>query len=108
MEKLNNQGLGPAPLGFSVVKEISDDVGLLSGCAAGVIVENIYKLKTKVDAKETDLTQAGVITDKINSAIRQQIRGYVSDLNSVVSARLIEPESRVDSLANMLKMALFT
>lgn len=52
-----------------------------------------------------ELDTAGVVTDKINSALRQQIRGYVSDLNSVVSVRLETHDSRIEDLANMLKLS---
>lgn len=52
-----------------------------------------------------ELDTAGVVTDKINSALRQQIRGYVSDLNSVVSVRLETHDSRIEDLTNMLKLS---
>jgi hypothetical protein len=43
--------------------------------------------------------------DKINSAIRQQIRGYVSGLSSAASVRLITHDSRIENLAHMLKLS---
>ena len=103
MNKLYQSGLGPEPLGFSVAKFVNDDLGLINGPAVGVNVANIKKLRTKPDATIDDLTKAGIITDKINSAIRQQIKGYVSDLNSVVSVSLMEHDDAIKDLAEMLR-----
>ena len=103
INKLYQSGLGPEPLGFSVAKFVNDDLGLINGPAVGVNVANIKKLRTKPDATIDDLTKAGIITDKINSAIRQQIKGYVSDLNSVVSVSLMEHDDAIKDLAEMLR-----
>lgn len=103
IKKLYQFGLGPEPLGFSVAKFVNDDLGLINGPAVGVNVANIKKLRTKPDATIDDLTKAGIISDKINSAIRQQIKGYVSDLNSVVSVSLMEHDDAIKDLAEMLR-----
>jgi len=76
-----------------VAQNISNDLGTVSGYGVGVRVENILKMRVKPDATERDLLELGIMTDKINSAIRQQIRGYISDLNSVVSVSLVEPDT---------------
>ena len=105
IDTLHKHGLGPKPLGFSVVKSAISEDGRVAGCAVGVEVENILKLKRKSKATELDFKNAGIITDKINSSLRQQIRGYVSDLNSVVSVRLDCADSRIEDLASMLKLS---
>lgn len=105
IERLYKHGLGPKPLGFALAKNVASDTGKMDGWAVGVEVENIKKLKRKTDATKLELDTAGVVTDKINSALRQQIRGYVSDLNSVVSVRLETHDSRIEDLANMLKLS---
>lgn len=87
------------------MKHASSADNRINGCCVGVEVENISKLKRKPKATEADLTKTGIITDKINSSIRQQIRGYVSDLNSVVSVSLMEHDERIEDLATMLKLS---
>lgn len=103
IEKLSKHGLGPKALGFSIVKHTTSTDGKLNGISVGVDVENINKLRKKAKATAEDFEKIGVIPDRINSALRQQIRGYVSDLNSVICVRLQQHDPRINELAIMLK-----
>jgi hypothetical protein len=51
---------------------------------AGYEVQSAFDLPTKVDCTEAECVAAGVTPDKIKSCVRQQLNGYVTDLNSVV------------------------
>jgi hypothetical protein len=82
--RLHAAGLGPKPLGICYVRKFSRGLSVRPGETAGILIEDINKLPAKRDASEEEIIAAGVTPDRIKSCVRQQIRGYVSDLNSVV------------------------
>ena len=81
--RLYRAGLGPEPLSLVVVPRYR---AWFSGgwtFTAGYRVANLRDQAPKLPATEADLRAAGVIPDRTLSSIREQINGYVSDLNSL-------------------------
>ncbi|MEM6729148.1 MAG: hypothetical protein AAF618_11660 [Pseudomonadota bacterium] len=103
-EKLHRAGLGPAVRGYCVVLDFAPWYAAPS-ITAGYYVENLKLKLPKTPATEHDLTRAGVLPDRIKSCLRQQIRGYVSDLNSVVGVMPIDADEEVAELRAALEMA---
>lgn len=77
-------GIGPAVMGCAVVDDLAVDNTPVRGPAAGIVVDDLTTYPEKRSTTKRELSAAGVQLDRLGSAIRAQIRGYVSDLNSVV------------------------
>lgn len=77
-------GIGPAVSGCAVVDDLSVEGTPVRGPAAGIVVDDLTTYPEKRSTTKRELSAAGVQLDRLGSAIRAQIRGYVSDLNSVV------------------------
>jgi hypothetical protein len=97
--RLHAAGLGPKPLGICYVRHFSHGLSGRPGETAGILIEDINKLPAKRDATEEEIIAAGVTPDRIKSCVRQQIRGYVSDLNSVVG---VIPTGAGDEIRSLL------
>lgn len=102
-QRLHEAGVGPAVLGGCVVRNFNPWYSSVSTITAGMFVENLKWRLPKRKTTENDLTRAGVFPDRINSCLRQQIRGYVSDLNSVVGVMPINAEAKVKSMEAMME-----
>jgi hypothetical protein len=87
--RLWKAGLGPRPLGLTFAERVYRD-GLCLGPTMGLISENVEHLPTKPLCSDHDMISAGVTPDKIRSSVRQQMRGYVVDLCSVVGVQPID------------------
>lgn len=96
MQRLHAAGLGPAPLSLVVAPNYRALFSRGPTFSAGYRVENIFKLPEKEPATEAQMRAAGVIPDGSLASIREQIRGYVSDLNS---ARGVMPDGGEDEVA---------
>ena len=96
--RLHDAGLGPKPLGLCHVRDFS--CRLFGGWSetAGIIISDIRKLPPKADATEEQIIAAGVTIDAIRSCLRQQINGYVSDLNSVVGVMPVDADRQIEAL----------
>ena len=76
-------GLGPQPLGVCFMDQMSRD-GRDLGAACGLLTQNVFRLPRKRKCLRRDVEIAGVVPDGILSCVRQQVRGYVIDLCSVI------------------------
>ena len=76
------------------------------GIVFGIMVENLRNYSRKRPATLEQLEAAGVVPDRTSSCLRQQIRGYVSDLNSVVGVRPLAAEVEVQRVQRQLEDAL--
>ena len=94
MKRLWAAGLGPEPLGFTFTNSYVRD-GVRMGATAGLISENVERLPRKLRCREQDLAEAGVQIDKFRASVRQQLRGYVIDLNAAVGLTPIDGEADV-------------
>jgi len=97
-ERLHRAGLGPRLLGLCVARRLVDDGRLDGGFAAGIMVEDARRLPAKAPARDEDMERAGIRPDRIRSAIRQQVNGYVVDLNSVVGVMPLDAEEEIASI----------
>jgi len=94
-KRLYDAGLGPKPLGICMAADFihnghHDTAGLI-----GLSTEDATLLSPKLPASESEILAAGVYPDKIKSCLRQQINGYVVDLNSVVGVVPIDADEEV-------------
>lgn len=69
---------------------------------AGIFIENLDNYPRRAPVTLEEMISAGVKPDKIKSAIRQQINGYVSDLNSVVGVMPITAEKEIYEIESLL------
>ena len=98
--RLWRAGLGPQPLGICLVdKLIIDSVEM--GPTCGLLTQNVHKLPRKLDCKLEQIVKAGVVPDHILSCVRQQLRGYVTDLCSVKGCQPFEAEDEVKTLEKL-------
>ncbi|CEA05846.1 hypothetical protein BN1049_02303 [Pseudomonas saudimassiliensis] len=101
---LHRAGLGPRPLGVCLILTYKSPVSKAPCLNAGLFIENIHHYPPKHPATADDMLKAGVGPDKIKSCVRQQIKGYVSDLNSVVGVMPLSGQNDVLDI----EQALFT
>lgn len=92
--RLHAAGLGPAVTGIVFAHQFEPWYGLTT-VTAGYFVENLKWKLPKRKTTKADLARAGVVPDRINSCLREQIRGYVSDLNSVVGVMPVDAEKEI-------------
>lgn len=97
---------GPAVGRAVVIRELTYDDGAAPSPTAGFEVADLTRYLRKAPASAEDLARAGVSPDRIASALRQQIRGYVSDLDSVVGVLPREAAAEVDAVEVRLAQAL--
>lgn len=95
--RLWRAGLGPQPLGLCFVDQFQRDEETL-GPTCGFLTEDVTRLRPKLRCRVEDVESAGVRPDKIMSCIRQQMRGYVVDLCSVVGCVPIDAEAETARL----------
>lgn len=95
-ERLSRARLGPAPLGVCIAHSLISDTGQDTGTAFGIMTEDATKLPRKAEGTEASMIAAGVLPDKIRSCTRQQVNGYIVDLNSVVGVMPQEADGEVD------------
>lgn len=103
--RLAATGIGPATGDFVLLRTLDDGEGNAS-VSAGFKIANLMAYVRRRQASPADLDAAGVSIDRIRSALRQQIRGYVSDLDSVVGVYPLGAEDEVRSVEARLAAAL--
>ena len=104
--RLYEAGLGPRVLGLCIALHYTDVDGANRGFSMGIVSENVAALPPKRPASEEEFLAAGVTLDRLNSAIRQQVNGYVVDLNSVVGVMPVDAEDEVAAIERQLAAAL--
>jgi hypothetical protein len=107
-ERLAEAGLGPKVRGFVVVQDYTCGYAMGSGSTAGLIVDDLTDYPVKAQTRHEELLAIGVVPDRILSCLRQQIRGYVADLNSVVAVHAKDAEEEVAQLTGALRRAAET
>lgn len=101
-KRLHEAGLGPMPLGVCLVMDYQSKVDDTPCVNAGIFIDNLNKYPPRPPVTVPEMLAAGVRPDKILSCIRQQINGYVSDLNSVVGVMPIDAEEHISRLEVLL------
>jgi hypothetical protein len=100
--RLHAAGLGPKPFGIIYVRNFAYKFSIKKSETAGIMIENILNLAPKKNATEENIVAAGVMPDRLKSCIRQQINGYVSDLNSVVGVMPLDAEQEIAEIVSRL------
>lgn len=98
--RLWRAGLGPQPLGICLVDRLYRDNEAL-GPSHGFRSRNVRRMRPKLRGRLEHLEAAGVRPDKIMNCVRQQVRGYVIDLCSVVGCiptDAEDPTARIEAL----------
>ncbi|MBL37765.1 MAG: hypothetical protein CMP07_05085 [Xanthomonadales bacterium] len=104
--RLHACGLGPKVIGCVAVRSLESFYSPGVSHSFGIMVENLRNYSRKRPATLEQLEAAGVVPDRTSSCLRQQIRGYVSDLNSVVGVRPLAAEVEVQRVQRQLEDAL--
>ncbi|MFW6028377.1 MAG: hypothetical protein ACOC9Q_02510 [bacterium] len=105
-ERLHKAGIGPRVLGLCVARRFRDGRRDDRSFAAGFRIENAALKPPRPAATQSQLIEAGVRPDQINSAVRQQVNGYVVDLNSVVGVVPVEAEAEVSAVEAQIAAAM--
>lgn len=92
--RLWKAGLAPRPRGFSFVQRLFRE-GEPLGQTMGMIQEDVGDLPRKPDGTTAEMLAAGVRPDKLEICTRQQKRGYIVDLCSVVGVQPLDAERDV-------------
>lgn len=105
-ERLHKAGIGPRVLGLCLARRFRDGHRLDRSFAAGFMVENAALKPPRPAATQSQLIDAGVRPDQINSAVRQQVNGYVVDLNSVIGVVPVAAEADVAAVEAQIAAAM--
>lgn len=100
--RLWRAGLGPQPLGVCFIRNFVRDSRDL-GPTCGILVQDVFQLPRKLRGTLVQLQQAGVVPDRILSCVRQQVRGYVVDLCSVVGCVPAEANTEIARLEQLFR-----
>lgn len=104
-QRLHAAGLGPKVTGCVAIRSFEPYYSLEPTYSSGLVVEDLRGYRRKSRATLDQLEAAGVTADRNRSCIRQQIRGYVSDLNSVVGVMPVDAEAEVLQVQQQLERA---
>lgn len=97
-QRLHRAGLGPKVLGVCVALRWIDATRGAKGHSAGFMSEDVWDLPPKEPASAAEFLAAGVRLDRLGSALRQQVNGYIVDLNAAVG---VMPTDAEDELAEL-------
>ena len=103
--RLHDCGLGPAVAGCVAVPSFESFYAAGASHSFGILVEDLRRYPRRRPVTLAQLESAGVAPDRTASCIRQQIRGYVSDLNSVVGVTPVDAEAEVLAVQYQLERA---
>jgi len=103
--RLYRCGLGPNVTGCVVVKNFEPYYGRGACRSFGILVDDLRGYPRRTRATAEQIEAAGVIVDRSRSCLRQQIRGYVSDLNSTVGVMPVDAEAEVRQIERQLEHA---
>jgi hypothetical protein len=104
-KRLYVAGLGPAVRGICHIKKYM----VLGRNWAPVDtyalkIDNVFDLPKKTDATKGEIISAGVELDQIESCLRQQVNGYVIDLNSVCGVMPIDADEEIAEIDHFLNL----
>jgi len=103
--RISEAGLGPKVTGCVAVGSFGPFYSGGSSWSFGIVVEDLRDYRRKPETTLDQLEAAGVAVDRSRSCIRQQISGYVSDLNSVVGVMPVDAEAEVRQVQQQLERA---
>lgn len=106
LDRLHRAGLGPEPLALAVAPRYRAWFSPRGTYSAGTYVADLRRYPSKPPATEAEVRAAGVIPDARLACVREQINGYVSDLNAVRGAMPEDAEEEVAALTQRLDDAL--
>lgn len=104
--RLADAELGPQPIGLCVVLKFKADYSATPTQTAGIFIEDVRYYPIKSNATESDVVAAGVDPDGSLSCVREQLRGYVIDLNSVVGVMPTDAEALITDMENYVRDAI--
>lgn len=105
-QRLHKAGIGPRVLGLCLARRLRDGLRLDQSFAAGFMIEDAALKPHGPTATRSQLIDAGVRPDQIDSAVRQQVNGYVVDLNSVVGVVPVDAEAEVAAVEAQIAAAM--
>jgi hypothetical protein len=94
-------GLGPEPYGLCFLKQFYRDLSPATP-TAGILIQNVDELPPRPPVTRGEMIDCGVMPDRIESSLRQQLRGYVIDLNSVCGVMPLDAEGEIEQMAGEL------
>lgn len=103
---LYDAGLGPRPQGLCLVLDYRSATYKKPSINAGLFIDDLNAYPPRVPVTMCEMLSAGVQPDKIQSCLRQQINGYISDLNSVVGVMPTDAEKRISQLELHMRKSL--
>lgn len=95
---LHKNGIGPKVKGICLVKRFNAPYCKDETFTAGIVIDNLNGYAKKNNTEIHELEQANVLPDKSLSCLRQQINGYVSDLNSVVGVMPVGLDLEIEAV----------
>jgi hypothetical protein len=96
LDRLYRAGLGPEPLELLIAPRYRAWFSRGWTFSAGYRVANLRTYPVKDPTTEEQVRAAGVIPDRNRACLREQIRGYVSDLNALHG---VMPDGGADEVA---------
>ena len=106
LQRLHRAGIGPEPLGLVLAADYRAWFSRGASWTAGYRVANLNDYPAKPPTTEAQLRDAGVIPDRSLASIREQINGYVSDLNALYGAMPEGGEAEVSAIEAALEAKL--
>lgn len=106
LDRLHKAGIGPEPLALAVAPRYRAWFTRGTTFSAGYYVANLHRYPPKAPTTEDELRAAGIIPSARRSCLREQINGYVSDLNSARGAMPENAEEEVAAITQALDAAL--
>lgn len=103
--RLAQAGLGPEPGGIVLVRRARLHDGPAEA-VFGLRIADAKRLPAREPVTEAEMLAAGVRPDGIRSCLRQQLNGYVTDLNSVIGAIPLEAEAETAAIAARIREAV--
>lgn len=101
--RLSAHGVGPATGRPFLIKALSYGREAETTISAGFEVVDLTRYLKRRQTTPSDLARAGIAIDYIGSALRQQIKGYVSDFDSVRGVMPLAAEDEVRSVEERLQ-----
>lgn len=101
--RLQDRGLGPKVTGCIAVRDFTAFYCPEPSRTYGLLVGDLGGYRRKPRTTLAQLESAGLAPDRSLSCLRQQIRGYVSDLNSVVGVIPVDAEEDVRRVQHRLE-----
>ncbi|MDT8409210.1 MAG: hypothetical protein RQ741_06400 [Wenzhouxiangellaceae bacterium] len=104
--RLHDCGLGPRVTACVAVRNYQPFYSPKPSHSFGIVVEDLRTYPKRPSVTLAQFESAGVAADRTRSCLRQPIRGYVSDLNSVVGVMPVDAAREVQEIQQRLEDAL--